>query len=71
MEERLGAAGDDHLADQVVPFLALASEPSAYTCPDLSLHLRAIARVVEQFLPVRVTFGDGSPVRVEVHGGAA
>lgn len=61
---------DDHLADQLVPFLALASEPSAYTCPDLSLHLRAVAWVVEQFLPVRVTLGDGSPVRVEVHRAA-
>jgi RNA 3'-terminal phosphate cyclase (ATP) len=61
-----GAAVDDHLADQLVPILALAGTPSSFTCPTLSRHLETVAWVVEQFLPVRVTLIAGSPARVEV-----
>ena len=42
-----GAAVDGHLADQLVPFLALARAASAFTCPTLSSHLRTVAWVVE------------------------
>lgn len=63
---RSGAALDDHLADQLVPFLALAPEPSTFTCPALSSHLRTVAWVVEQFLPVRVVLEEGPPARVTV-----
>jgi RNA 3'-terminal phosphate cyclase (ATP) len=61
-----GAAVDDHLADQLVPFLALVDAPSAFTCPQVSSHLRTVATVVERLLPVRVTLEDGPPARVEV-----
>jgi RNA 3'-terminal phosphate cyclase (ATP) len=61
-----GATVDDHLADQLVPFLALADAPSAFTCPRLSTHLRTVAWLVEQMLPVRVTLHEGRPARVEV-----
>jgi RNA 3'-terminal phosphate cyclase (ATP) len=58
-----GAAVDAHLADQLVPILALARGGSSYTCPVISPHLRTVAWVVEQFLPVRITLHDG---RVEI-----
>jgi RNA 3'-terminal phosphate cyclase (ATP) len=61
-----GAAVDDHLADQLVPILALATTPSRFTCPTVSSHLETVAWVVEQFLPVRVTLAAGAPARVEI-----
>jgi RNA 3'-terminal phosphate cyclase (ATP) len=61
-----GAAVDDHLADQLIAFLALAGGPSAFTCPALSTHLRTVAWMVERMLPVRVTLDEGPPARVEV-----
>jgi RNA 3'-terminal phosphate cyclase (ATP) len=61
-----GADVDEHLADQLVPFLALAREPSSYTCPAVSRHLTTVAWVVEQFLPVRVGVEAGSPPRVRI-----
>jgi RNA 3'-terminal phosphate cyclase (ATP) len=61
-----GAAIDPHLADQLLPFLALAPAPSRLTSPALTSHLRTVAWVVEQFLPVRVSLADGSPPAVEV-----
>jgi RNA 3'-terminal phosphate cyclase (ATP) len=60
------AAVDTHLADQLVPVLALARSRSAYTCPAISPHLRTVAWVVEQFLPVRIALHDGRPGWVEI-----
>jgi len=57
---------DDHLADQLIPFLALGRETSTFTCPTLSLHLRTVAWVVQQFLPVRIDLDDGPPARVSI-----
>lgn len=62
-----GAALDDHLADQLVPFLALAREPSAFTCPTLSSHLRTVAWVVQQFLATSIELDPGPPAHVRVH----
>ena len=59
-----GAELDDHLADQLVPFLALAGEQSAFTCPSLPSHLTTVAWVVQQFLPVRIEMEEGRPARV-------
>ncbi len=61
-----GAAVDDHLADQLVPFLALGVGPSALTCPTLSSHLRTVAWVVQQFLPARIELEAGPPARIRV-----
>ena len=61
-----GAAVDDHLADQLLPFLALAPQPSVLTCPSISEHLRTVAWVVERLLPTRVSFDEGPPARVTV-----
>ena len=61
-----GATVDDHLADQLVPFLALADAPSVFTCLRISSHLRTVAWVVEQLLPARVTLDEGRPCRVTI-----
>jgi RNA 3'-terminal phosphate cyclase (ATP) len=61
-----GAAIDDCLADQLLPFLALAEGSSSFTCPSLSSHLATVAWVVEQFLPRRVMLEPGPPARVRV-----
>jgi RNA 3'-terminal phosphate cyclase (ATP) len=61
-----GAAVDDHLADQLVPFLALARTPSSYTCPTRSSHLETVAWLVEQFMPARVEVRGERPVRVAI-----
>jgi RNA 3'-terminal phosphate cyclase (ATP) len=61
-----GAAVDEHLADQLVPFLALARGPSSFTCPTRSSHLETVARLVEEFVPVRVSFGEGRPSEVRI-----
>jgi RNA 3'-terminal phosphate cyclase (ATP) len=66
-----GAAVDDHLADQLVPLLALAGTPSAFTCPDVSAHLETVAWVVERFLPVAVRFSRARPAGVEIRPAAA
>lgn len=60
------AAVDDHLADQLLLFLALAGEPSTLTCPTLSSHLRTVAWVIPQFLPTRIKLADGPPARIEI-----
>ncbi|MFQ5829462.1 MAG: RNA 3'-terminal phosphate cyclase [Candidatus Methylomirabilia bacterium] len=60
------ASVDDHLADQLVPFLVLAREPSVFTCPILSEHLRTVAWVVEQFLPARIELIEGRPAGVRI-----
>ncbi len=60
------AAVDDHLADQLLPFLALARAPSAFTCPTRSSHLETVAWVVRQFLPVRIETRGERPTRVTI-----
>ncbi len=61
-----GAEVDEHLADQLVPFLALASGPSIFTCPTVSAHLRTVAWLVHQFVPVRIELREATPSRVEI-----
>lgn len=61
-----GAAVDERLADQLVPFLALATADSDVTCPAISSHLATVAWVVEQFLPVRIELAAGPPARVRI-----
>jgi RNA 3'-terminal phosphate cyclase (ATP) len=61
-----GGAIDEHLADQVVAFLALAEGSSSFTCPRLSEHLRTVAWVVQRFVPVAIALHDERPARVEI-----
>jgi RNA 3'-terminal phosphate cyclase (ATP) len=61
------AAVDLHLADQLIPYLALAEGESSLVTERLSSHLLTNIRVVEQFLPVRFRV-DGREMRVRVRG---
>lgn len=61
-----GAAVDERLADQVLPFLALAGAPSVYTCPRLTGHLETVAWVVRQFVPAAIALEPGPPARVSI-----
>ena len=61
-----GAALDMHLADQLLPFLALAAGPSSFTCPAVSAHLETVAWVVQQFVPVAITLHGRPPARVTI-----
>lgn len=61
-----GGDVDEHLADQLVSVLALAPDASVLTCASVSSHLRTVAWLVEQVVPVNVTLGEGRPARIEV-----
>ena len=45
---------DPHLADQVIPYLALCKAPSTFTTSRVTRHLLTNAWVTEKFLPVRI-----------------
>ena len=64
-----GAAIDDHLADQLIPFLAMAPTPSRVCCQAVTPHLRTVAWLVERFLAARVHLEDRIPavVTIEPH----
>jgi RNA 3'-terminal phosphate cyclase (ATP) len=49
------AAVDPHLADQLIPYLALAKEPSTLSVSILTKHLLTNIWVVKQFLQTRVS----------------
>ena len=51
-EMRAGASVDIHLADQLIPYMALAGN-SSYTVRELSLHTATNIWVTEQFLDVK------------------
>jgi RNA 3'-terminal phosphate cyclase (ATP) len=61
------AAVDLHLADQLVPYLALAEGFSSLRTEELTGHLRTNIRVVEQFLPVHFEM-ESRECRVGVAG---
>ena len=60
------AAVDEHLADQLVPFLALGRTGSTFTCPRLSAHLETVVWLVRHFVAARITLEDGRPARVRI-----
>jgi RNA 3'-terminal phosphate cyclase (ATP) len=62
-----GAALDVHLADQLLPILALADSPSSFTTERASRHLMTNAYVVERFGLARVAVDTAGPhARVRV-----
>lgn len=65
-----GGAVEEHLADQLILYLALAAGRSTFTTSCLSRHLLTNVQVVEQFLPVRFTLTgvEGEPGQVGVEG---
>jgi len=62
-----GAALDVHLADQLLPLLALADSPSSFTTERVSRHLTSNAYVVERFGLAEIVVESGtSHARVHV-----
>jgi len=53
-----GAAVDEHLGDQLLPYLALAPGRSEILVQGLSSHLRTNLWVVNQFMPSRLTLEE-------------
>ncbi len=51
--EESAACFDVHMADQILPFLALAKENSRTKVPELTGHVRTNIWVIEKFLPVK------------------
>jgi len=54
-----GACLDEHMADQVLPYLALAKGASCVSVAAVTDHCRTNMWVIEQFLPVRFEVDEG------------
>jgi RNA 3'-phosphate cyclase len=66
-DHRSGATVDTHLADQLIPFMALASGPSVFLVRDLTEHTRTNMWVVEQFTDANFTISeDGGLTKVTI-----
>ena len=65
-----GMSVDPHLADQLVPLMALAKGNSCFTTSRISLHLSTNIQVAETFLPVKflVSGDEKQPGKVSVDG---
>jgi RNA 3'-terminal phosphate cyclase (ATP) len=65
-----GGALDPHLADQIIPYLALASGPSTFTTSRITQHLLTNIWVVKQFVDVEIHVEgkEGEPGKVSVQG---
>ncbi len=66
----VGGALDPHLADQIIPYLALASGPSTFTTSRIAQHLLTNIWVVKQFVDVEIHVegNEGGPGAVRVQG---
>jgi RNA 3'-terminal phosphate cyclase (ATP) len=62
-----GAVVDDHLADQLVLYMALAKGRSSLITDRITKHLATNMWVIEQFLPVRFEV-DKDAGRIGVEG---
>ena len=54
-----GACLDEHMADQVLPYLALAGGESAVRVAAVTDHCRTNIWVIEKFLPARFEVDEG------------
>jgi RNA 3'-terminal phosphate cyclase (ATP) len=59
---RSGAAVEEHLADQLVPYLALAQGPSELLVQRISSHLRTNLWVVEHFIKRKIQLDEEGPL---------
>jgi len=57
-QTRTDACLDEHMADQVLPYMALAGEDSTAAVAAVTDHCRTNIWVIEQFLPVRFTVDE-------------
>ncbi|MBI5603159.1 MAG: RNA 3'-phosphate cyclase [Deltaproteobacteria bacterium] len=63
-----GASVEAHLADQLVPYLALAQGPSEILVQRISSHLKTNLWVVRQFCQVNITLSEEGMVgRLQIH----
>ncbi len=51
--DHTGACLDEHMADQILPYMALAPQDSRASVAGITKHCRTNVWVIEQFLPVR------------------
>ncbi len=63
-ELKSDAVFDRHLADQIMPFSAVASGETSYTTSEITLHQKSNAYVINTFLGDVVSF-DGNKVRIK------
>ena len=65
-----GGALDAHLADQIIPYLALANGTSVFTTNRITQHLLTNIGVVKQFVDVDILAEgkEGEPGRISIHG---
>jgi len=66
-ELKSDAVFDRHLADQVMPFSAVAKGRTFYTTSEVTLHQKSNAYVINEFLGDVVSF-EGNAVRIEGKG---
>lgn len=57
-----GACVDEHMADQLLPFLAFASGPSRIRVADITDHVLTNIWVIEQFLPVKFNIDEKNKI---------
>jgi RNA 3'-terminal phosphate cyclase len=55
---KTGACLDPHMADQILPFLALAGGESRVRVAEITDHCRTNIRIIEQFLPARFAVNE-------------
>lgn len=63
-EEKSGACLDRHMADQILPYLALAQGKSHVTVSEITEHCKTNSKVIEKFLPGKFAISplkNGSP----------
>ena len=69
-QKKPDAAVGSHLADQLVLLLALAvwqsSEPAAFSCSEVTEHLRSNIDVIQRFLPLRISVETASAPVVRI-----
>ncbi|HCU54277.1 MAG TPA: RNA 3'-terminal phosphate cyclase [Gammaproteobacteria bacterium] len=67
MELDAGVTLDVHASDQLLVYLALARGASSFTVREVTSHSRTTAWLIEQFLPVHITFNaTGKVYRVAI-----
>ncbi len=67
-ELKSDSAFDRHLADQIMPFAAVASGETIYTTSEITLHQKSNAYVVNTFLGEDVVKFEGNIVRIKGRG---
>ena len=60
-----GATVDEHISDQLLPYMALCREKSAIIAPNLTMHAKTNMFIIKQFLPVEFdTERTGSCIKI-------